>query len=198
MMQVIRRLMMTNVATSRTCGTCTECCRLPAISEKFSNGIPYEKPSGEMCKHCTGKGCGIHDKRPDLCRGFFCSYLMGIDEKRPEDTGVVWSIQPKHTLDGPAVLVVGYCDDVGKSLEREDVRGQIGWYAKDPLVDAITLRSAVEAVCFTVIDGMPVSCRAKIDPDDKLKHEILDSSEETYGRWVMNNQGEIVKGPAYE
>ncbi|WP_105383073.1 YkgJ family cysteine cluster protein [Neorhizobium alkalisoli] len=54
---------------SRTCGTCTLCCRLPDIDY-------FEKPADEWCKHClAGQGCSIYPARPEVCREFVCLWL---------------------------------------------------------------------------------------------------------------------------
>ena len=59
--------------TARTCGDCALCCKVMAIEE-------LAKPAGQWCRHCKpGRGCQIHDSRPDECRDFNCLWL--IDER---------------------------------------------------------------------------------------------------------------------
>jgi Fe-S-cluster containining protein len=78
-------------APGRDCGTCTLCCKVfdvPSLS----------KPAGKWCSHCTpGKGCGIHETRPDHCRAFFCFWMtepwMG-PEWKPEVSKFVITIDP--------------------------------------------------------------------------------------------------------
>jgi hypothetical protein len=78
-------------APGRDCGTCTLCCKVydvPALA----------KPAGKWCRHCTpGKGCGIHETRPDHCRSFFCMWMtegwLGADWK-PERSRFVISVDP--------------------------------------------------------------------------------------------------------
>src|SRR4029450_3980750 len=55
----------------RTCGTCTLCCKVyPVVPD-------LDKPRSVWCPHCVaGKGCGIHVKRPNICRTFFCNWLL--------------------------------------------------------------------------------------------------------------------------
>jgi hypothetical protein len=57
------------VASGRSCGTCTLCCKVMKIAE-------LAKPAGEWCAHCRpGKGCGIYATRPFNCRGFHCEWM---------------------------------------------------------------------------------------------------------------------------
>ena len=59
---------------SRTCGSCSLCCKLPFIEE-------LEKPSGKWCQHCApGKGgCTIYPSRPLTCQRFMCLWLTTAD-----------------------------------------------------------------------------------------------------------------------
>jgi hypothetical protein len=65
----------------RECNGCTLCCKIMRVE-------PIAKPAGRWCVHCTiGKGCGIHESRPDQCRAFYCDFLLDpqFDERwRPE------------------------------------------------------------------------------------------------------------------
>lgn len=65
------------IVKGRACGSCTMCCKLPAIPE-----IP--KPRQTWCDKCAiGKGCTIYETRPDSCQRFFCAYLTlaELDER---------------------------------------------------------------------------------------------------------------------
>lgn len=71
-----------------SCGNCTVCCKFFKIDE-------IKKPANELCKHCTGKGCGIYDnpEKPSACDEFRCAYLDYNWPKalRPDKCGVlVW------------------------------------------------------------------------------------------------------------
>jgi hypothetical protein len=47
------------------------CCLLFDVPE-------LEKPENEWCKHCRpGRGCGIYNERPDICRRYVCMWLAG-------------------------------------------------------------------------------------------------------------------------
>jgi hypothetical protein len=75
-----------NLVPGRECGTCTICCTLEAIDDS-----ELQKPSGTMCKNCTGSDCGIHPMRPVACREFFCGWRImdGLgDNWRPDLSGV--------------------------------------------------------------------------------------------------------------
>ena len=56
-------------STSRkSCGDCSLCCKLMNVPE-------LNKPRNVWCQHLViGKGCGIHEARPDVCRGFYCRW----------------------------------------------------------------------------------------------------------------------------
>jgi hypothetical protein len=65
----------------RECGTCTICCKLPEIGA-------LGKTMSTWCKHATpGKGCGIYDERPTVCRSFHCGWMLDASlgpEWKPE------------------------------------------------------------------------------------------------------------------
>ncbi len=69
-----------------SCGTCTACCEVFEIPE-------LEKPARKLCQHCTGKGCGNYEDRPEPCRVFRCAWLAGNwrEELRPDKCGVMIS-----------------------------------------------------------------------------------------------------------
>ena len=79
--------------TSRSCGTCTLCCKLLGIGA-------LEKPSGQWCPHCLpGKGCGIYSERPDECHTFECDWLRNETlgpEWKPEKSKIVLASSGKN------------------------------------------------------------------------------------------------------
>lgn len=88
---------MTAPAPGRECGTCTLCCKVydvPAL----------EKPAGSWCSHCRpGRGCGIHETRPDHCRAFHCLWMTQTwlgPEWKPERSKLVLTVDPatRHLL----------------------------------------------------------------------------------------------------
>jgi hypothetical protein len=70
-----------SVVPGRSCGTCSMCCKLFNLPE-------LESPAGKWCRHCEpGRGCKIHAARPEVCRSFFCGWLVSPDlgpEWKPE------------------------------------------------------------------------------------------------------------------
>lgn len=67
----------------RTCGGCTACCKPFTIPE-------IDKLDGGWCVHSIkGKGCGIYETHPAVCRRFECLWLYGYDdeENRPDKAG---------------------------------------------------------------------------------------------------------------
>jgi hypothetical protein len=73
---------------NRECGACAACCIHPMI-----NAPELKKPPGVVCQHCIqGGGCAIYNRRPSLCRAFFCAwrYLPGLDDQwRPDRCGIL-------------------------------------------------------------------------------------------------------------
>jgi len=71
---------------ARTCGDCTLCCKLMAISA-------LGKPAGTWCPHCAvGHGCRIYPDRPPECRTFACGWLVDPklgEEWRPSRSHIV-------------------------------------------------------------------------------------------------------------
>jgi hypothetical protein len=63
---------MADVVPGRACGSCMMCCKVPTIKDP-----ELEKPPGVWCRHAiAGKGCGIYDSRPGLCRRFYCHWMI--------------------------------------------------------------------------------------------------------------------------
>jgi hypothetical protein len=61
------------VVPGRACGACTLCCKLFDLPE-------LDSPAGKWCRHCApGKGCTVHATRPDVCRTFFCGWMISPD-----------------------------------------------------------------------------------------------------------------------
>jgi hypothetical protein len=82
--------------SERSCGSCTLCCKLFPVPE-------LSKPGGRWCPHIAqGRGCGIHETRPPVCRAFWCQWIENPDlgpEWKPEVSKFVLSIYPgTHSL----------------------------------------------------------------------------------------------------
>lgn len=72
------------LTTPKTCGECSLCCKVLNIDE-------LEKPMGVWCRHfAKGVGCGIYADRPEVCRGYQCTWTWAapLDERwRPDRAG---------------------------------------------------------------------------------------------------------------
>ena len=72
-----------------SCGDCNVCCKVFNVEE-------VDSPKGIDCQHCTEKGCGIHEERPQVCRDFKCGYFISAEAgkpwpeiQRPDKCGVI-------------------------------------------------------------------------------------------------------------
>src|SRR5436190_7565495 len=72
------------LAAPKPCGDCSLCCKILDIPE-------LEKPGGVWCRHfAKGRGCGVHADRPQVCRGYQCTWTWTapLDERwRPDRAG---------------------------------------------------------------------------------------------------------------
>jgi hypothetical protein len=81
------------MATGKTCGTCTLCCKLLHIAE-------LQKPKDHWCPHVVPrKGCGIYATRPGSCQAFQCLWLVDAslgEEWKPAKSKFVIAIEPRR------------------------------------------------------------------------------------------------------
>jgi hypothetical protein len=91
------------------CGDCDICCKVFDIHE-------LDTPSGEYCRHCTGGACGIHEERPQVCRGYECAYLANDwnESLRPDKCGVVINNTP-----GDGYVALRFRDDVSPEIMQQ-------------------------------------------------------------------------------
>jgi hypothetical protein len=81
----------TRKGPERACGACSLCCtllRVDALAKLGGTPCPHQlvgRPEG---------GCGIHARRPAICRGYRCLWLSGSLEEsdRPDRLGAVLSL----------------------------------------------------------------------------------------------------------
>lgn len=82
----------------RSCGECDLCCTVLRVDE-------LGKLGGRCCEHQRGggKGCGIYENRPNICRSYRCLWLKGGLEAsdRPDQIGAVIDL---CVGEGPAYL----------------------------------------------------------------------------------------------
>ena len=77
-------------AGPRSCGGCTACCTVMAVSS-------IGKPAGTPCVHECAEGCAIYERRPEQCRSdFFCLWMRDQkdllrDSDRPDRIGIVFT-----------------------------------------------------------------------------------------------------------
>lgn len=132
-MTTIHDIVMGAAKPNRPCGDCVACCKVLNIAEP-----DMVKPADQMCMHCTGKGCGIHGSRPEICRTWDCAWRR-IDsmppETRPDRLGVVFTLdrqpEPKSLFD--RLYFVGRAMDDRQALYKGDTFNVAAMLAKGPL-----------------------------------------------------------------
>ena len=81
----------TDISLINPCGTCTLCCRLPAVPE-------LSKPINNWCEFCkAGKGCLIYSKRPPSCCQYECMWISEgnlADDLRPDRCKIIFEQLP--------------------------------------------------------------------------------------------------------
>ena len=102
----------------RTCGSCRECCVVPEIEE-------LGKPAGTACIHLCETGCGIRDKRPVSCRGYYCHYRLGAGDSRPNESYFMVSSTEYRGARVLDITILGVVDPTGiwEAVDQLD-RGQ--------------------------------------------------------------------------
>ena len=74
----------------RTCGSCTLCCKVMAITA-------LKKPMNKWCEFCDkGAGCKIYPSRPSECQTFDCLWLKDEtfpDEFKPQRSRIVFTVE---------------------------------------------------------------------------------------------------------
>lgn len=87
------------VIQPKSCGECTECCRLLEVVE-------LSKPAHVPCEH-IGKGCEIYETRPQSCRNFQClwstGFIEGDERRRPDKLGLMFN--PGATKEVGGVII---------------------------------------------------------------------------------------------
>ena len=79
----------------RSCGECSECCRLHDVKIDEEDYV-YYTPQGHWCKYCTQPGCGIWGTVKQMrCREFNCGWLQNEnipDNLKPNLSGIVLEV----------------------------------------------------------------------------------------------------------
>jgi hypothetical protein len=80
------------MSAPKRCGACSVCCK--DLMFEMDGAL---KLAGVMCAHATPpQGCGIHERRPSLCRAYFCGWhhLPSLGEEwRPDQCEVLISLR---------------------------------------------------------------------------------------------------------
>jgi hypothetical protein len=84
-----------HLVPGRECGECTACCTVLHIDTP-----ELQKPAGTTCVNCTaGKGCGIYETRPQICRSWFCGWrvMPQYDESwRPDRSQILIALEAEN------------------------------------------------------------------------------------------------------
>lgn len=108
------------VIADRSCGTCTACCAFPPIRTQ-----KLQKPANTLCPHCAeASGCTVYDRRPDVCRGFYCGWFFLSElgpEWHPQQSGVV--IRAEHFDEDTVTLLIL---ELTEFLVSEAFAGMVG------------------------------------------------------------------------
>jgi hypothetical protein len=78
----------------RECGGCTVCCVVPTIDTP-----EIQKVSRARCRHCVSGGCAIYDKRPQICRTYYCAWRtvdIFDEDWRPDKSGVLAMVETER------------------------------------------------------------------------------------------------------
>ncbi len=88
---------MINESDNRVCGDCQACCYATRIDE-------LKKPAFTRCNLQCDTGCSEYASRPDECRDYKCTWLIGFgnEEARPDKLGVMFTSRSHPEL-GPWV-----------------------------------------------------------------------------------------------
>ena len=96
---------MDHLVPGRQCGDCKVCCVVPPIDEP-----EMQKQPNAMCRHRSMGGCEIYEKRPTVCRTYFCGWRRLVflnDDWRPDRSGVlIESGNPSTVGSGSIILIL--------------------------------------------------------------------------------------------
>jgi hypothetical protein len=145
------------LVVGRECGECTVCCFLPHIATP-----EFTKPAKVLCQHCTGTGCGIYERRPNVCRTWHCAWRRlerMADNLRPDICGVVFSLEVLNPAPSPfeRAAIVGRVVDEAASLSP-DAQAAFDTFISDEALPVWISRSFEKKLLW---------------PDEKLASAIL-------------------------
>ena len=121
------------VLEDRACGDCVACCVLPDIDTP-----ELKKPEGQVCPHCTGKGCGVYATRPEVCRTFNCAWKRIASmppETRPDRLGVMFTLErhlpPRNLFEHLYIAAVAVSDPA--ALQSRPARDALHMFSEGVL-----------------------------------------------------------------
>lgn len=171
----------------RPCGDCDFCCSAPAIEANVLNDDPDSenfppKAACQRCQFANGKGCGIYENRPGVCKDYLCLWALGMVPavNYPMKRGVCWTFQPVEGSPG-AVIVMGHATDCDALLSDDYNLRVIGRFItmgkSDGSIHGVVIRDDKHAVCFR-LDG--TGSHAPIDQSDPMKMRVQEEQERTF------------------
>lgn len=88
---------MTITLPAKTCGSCRVCCQGTMTGEVYG----FKFWPGRPCHFMGVDGCKIYERRPNICRDYYCVYMEEHwvpDWMRPDQSNVIMT--RKETPDG--------------------------------------------------------------------------------------------------
>ena len=84
------------------CFDCNLCCKLPEI--------PNYKKGFSWCNNCNiGDSCKVYETRPQKCKDFYCLYLTGETDLKPNKCGFFIFPENKASIDHRILTI--YCEE---------------------------------------------------------------------------------------
>lgn len=121
------------------CGECRACCQVYDIAFGTTHSLP-----GNMCPHVCATGCGIYDRRPEVCRRYRCRWHRSeerLPELRPDILGVVVTFnQTMVSSSLPYVTWVLVWEYVVGALETDRVNTYVREQLATPQVNFVMTR----------------------------------------------------------
>ncbi|WP_066467366.1 hypothetical protein [Bosea sp. WAO] len=157
-----------HLTPGRECGDCVACCEVLRIVDP-----EVGKPAGVMCRHNTGKGCGIHATRPQICRSWFCLWRRidaMPDEARPDRCGVIFCLEGEESHPNPFARFCVVARPIGRSraLRSPIVREVIAMFVRQGTLPVWQHRHGVRTLIYPPPDLADAIERPKTTPFQAL------------------------------
>jgi Fe-S-cluster containining protein len=154
------------MSRGKHCGDCTLCCKFLSVPQ-------LGKRMYSECKHCDpGKGCEIHETRPQVCRSYECLWLQDpdlADRLKPNVCGVLFD-RPVGSQ-----VVAGLFDPKDPmALGRPEVINFMNNLVRSGLIVGITRATRVDGVVWLKPDGMT---------QDEMEEEIRATGDKAGMTW---------------